>query len=169
MSRADVAPDLPATEAPKTRHAPCAHVTDHFGQRLAGPMGVKVMMSACASKGPHGPGHKIRTSQCRCIVPAHPGYSPAFCVSMGTNPWERAGTSHPWHECKVQSTRSPACFLSVLPPSSRIGGLYSLATTALPTECSIEYSTGLLPIFHTVSSDRMPSHIRHVSQPPSSI
>ena len=49
------------------------------------------------------------------------------------------------------------------------GGLHSLATAVLLTECSIEYSIGLLPISHTAPSDRMPSHIRHVSQPPSSI
>ena len=49
------------------------------------------------------------------------------------------------------------------------GGLHSLTTTVLLTECSIEYFIGLLPILHTVPSDRMPSHIRHVSQPPSPI
>ena len=46
---------------------------------------------------------------------------------------------------------------------------HSLASTAPLTECSIEYSIGLLPIFHTVQSNRMPSHIWHVSQPPRSI
>ena len=66
--------------------------------------------------------------------------------------------------------RQIPCFLSTLLPSSHIGGgLHSLTTTVLLTECSIEYSIGLLPILHTVQSDRMPSHIRHVSQPPSSI
>ena len=66
--------------------------------------------------------------------------------------------------------RQKPCFLPTLLPSSHIGGgLHSLATTVLLTECSIEYSIGLLPILHTVPSDRMPSHNRHVSQPPSPI
>ena len=48
----------------------------------------------------------------------------------------------------------PLSFLSTLLPSSHIsGGLHSLATAALHTECSIECSIecslGLLPSFHT--------------------
>jgi len=60
--------------------------------------------------------------------------------------------------------------LSPLLPRPHIGGgLHSLTTTVLLTECSIEYFIGLLPILHTVPSDRMPSHNQHVSQPPSPI
>merc|ERR1711977_163405 len=67
-----------------------------------------------------------------------------------------------------QSQHSVTC-PSLLPRPHIGGGLHSLATTVLLTECSIAYSIGLLLILHIVPSNRMPSHIRHVSQLPSSI
>ena len=65
-----------------------------------------------------------------------------------------------WHEpsqARMQGAiRQIPSFLSTLLPSSHIGGgLHSLATTVLltecPIECSIECSIGLLPIFRTVA------------------
>ena len=84
-----------------------------------------------------------------------------YSVSMGTS------RGKIWF-VPSQSQHSVTC-PSLLPRPHIGGGLHSLATTVLLTECSIAYSIGLLPILHIVPSNRMPSHIRHVSQPPSSI
>ena len=75
-----------------------------------------------------------------------------------------------WHESSLARMQGAIRQNPSLLPRPHIGGgLHSLATTVLLTECSIAYSIGLLPILHTVPSNCMPSHHQHVSQPPSPI
>ena len=112
----------------------------------------KGMIGPCVKDRSHGPGHTSEHRLC-CLYVALTTrlYEPRSCVCV--------------HKCarsvpnRASLCTTPKVVLAPLlhsyPVHTSGGGLHSLATAALhtecPIECSIECSIGLLPIFRTVA------------------